>query len=91
MSDKPDPDETFVRFTGMKAAAIVEELPTLGGRMRFSGIAECVKEPHHELMADGHHRPVVGMKVIEVELGEVTPAPEGDPQLPYDANTEEIG
>lgn len=88
--EKQDTPETFVRFTGMKAAGIVNELPALGGRMKFSGIAECVKEPHHELMADGHHRPVVGMKVIEVELGEVTPAPEGDPKLPFNEGDEEL-
>lgn len=90
MTTSTDPDEVFVKFTGMKAAGILSQLPALGGRIAFSGIGEFKTELHHELMADGHHRPVVGVKVIEVELGEVSPAPEGDPALPFD-EAEEIG
>lgn len=80
--DQPEPD-TYVRFTGMKTAGEFPALPKLGDRQRFAVIAECVKEPHRELMADGRHRPVIGMKVIEVEPGEITPAPD-DPQLALD-------
>ncbi|GJF06565.1 hypothetical protein [Pseudonocardia sp. D17] len=85
------PPETFVRFTGMKAAGDFDTLPALGDRQSFTVLAECVKEPHHELMADGHRRPVIGMRVLEVEPGDVIPRPEGDPALPFDEDTEEIG
>lgn len=75
-----DFSDTFVRFTGMKAAGDFEKLPQLGDRWTFEVVAECNKEPHEELMADGHTRTVVGMKILDVSPGQIEPAPE-DPQL----------
>lgn len=74
--------ETFVRFRGMKSTG--EDVPAmaLGDHMRFSGVAECVQIAQ-EKRADGEERPVIGMRVLEVDLGEVTEAPK-DEQLPFD-------
>jgi hypothetical protein len=72
--------DTFVRFTGMKAAGEFDELPTLGDRWTFTVTAQCNKAAHEELMTDGHHRTVVGMKILDVAPGNIEPAPE-DPQL----------
>lgn len=80
--------EAYVRFRGMKAA---EEMPeiALGDVMKFSGIAECV-QLGTEKRADGEQRPVVGMRVVEVELGEITAAPK-DEQLPFEDDDAPLG
>lgn len=77
MSDVP---ETYVKFRGANASA---ENPGigLGDLVAFSGTAECV-QIGTEKRADGEQRPVVAVKVIEVDLGEITKAPD-DEQLPF--------
>lgn len=77
MTDAP---ETFIKFRGMKAAGETPDI-ALGDVMAFSGVAECV-QVGTEKRADGERRPVIGMRVMEVDLGEVTPAPK-DEQLPF--------
>lgn len=74
------PPEAYFNFKGMKASGEFDELPRLGDRMRFELVAECVDEPHLILMADGHRRRLIGMRVLSVEPGEITEAP-ADPQL----------
>ncbi|OJY47630.1 hypothetical protein [Pseudonocardia sp. 73-21] len=74
--------ETFVKFRGMKSTG--ENVPeiALGDIMTFSGSAECVQIAT-EKRADGEERPVIGMRVMEVDLGSVSPAPK-DEQLPFE-------
>lgn len=71
MTDGP---KIYIKFRGMNAAG--EDLPTpqLGDIMDVSVKAECVSVAT-EKRADGERRPVIGMKVIEVEPGEITKAP----------------
>jgi hypothetical protein len=73
--------DTYIKFRGMKAAT--NEIPevSLGDMQTFTVTAECV-QTGTEKRADGEERPVIGMKVMEVELGEITPAPKDD-QLPF--------
>lgn len=78
-----EPKKSYVRFTGMKTSGEFAKLPQIGERWRFEVLAECVKEPHNERMADGHLRPVVGMQVLEVTPGDIEEAPE-DPQRTFD-------
>ncbi|TAK32293.1 MAG: hypothetical protein EPO40_02920 [Myxococcaceae bacterium] len=87
----PTPDSTpegYVKFRGMQAAAMTPDI-ALGDLMRFSGLAECV-QLGTEKRADGEQRPVVGMRVVEVELGEITAAPK-DEQLPFEDDDTTIG
>ena len=79
--------ETFVRFRGMKSAG--EDVPTLalGDVLDFTGRAECVSIGT-EKRADGEQRPVIGMRVMEVDLGDVTPAPK-DEQLAFNEDDDQ--
>lgn len=71
--------EKFVKFNGTNASVEAPEVVKLGDRIEFSG-AGVVSFIGDELRGDGEERPVLTLKVQEVELGDVSPAPE-DPQL----------
>lgn len=73
--------ETYVKFRGTNASVEDPEIG-LGDRVTFTGLGRCVGTGTEE-RADGEQRPVVTVKVEEVELGDVTKAPKGD-QLPFD-------
>ncbi|QJY46682.1 hypothetical protein [Pseudonocardia broussonetiae] len=73
--------ETYVRFRGTNAS--VDKLDIgLGDRVEFTASGECVAIGT-EKRADGEERPVVTVKVDEVELGDVTEGSR-DEQLPFD-------
>lgn len=78
--------ETYVKFRGMKAAAEGLPVPGLGDIQTFNVTAECVSVGT-EKRADGEQRPVIGMRVVEVEPGEITEAPK-DEQLPFTEDDE---
>lgn len=82
MTDAP---ETYIKFRGMKAAAEGIPTPDLGDIQTYTVTAECV-QVGTEKRADGEKRPVIGMRVVEVEPGEITPAPK-DEQLPFNEET----
>lgn len=84
MTDGP---ETYIKFRGMKAAADGLPVPDLGDVQTFSVTAECVSVGT-EKRADGEKRPVIGMRVMEVEPGEITKAPT-DNQLPFEDDDED--
>jgi hypothetical protein len=75
-----DTPETYIKFRGANASA---ENPgiQLGDRVEFTGIGECVSVAT-EKRGDGEQRPVIAVKVLEVDLGEITKAPT-DEQLPF--------
>lgn len=75
---------TYYSFRGMKAAdeSGTVDPPELGDIQEFVVTAECVGEGI-ELRADGERRPVLKMKVTDVQLGKVSPAPKTD-QLPFE-------
>lgn len=75
-----DDQPTYVSFTGMKTAAEFAEFPKMGDRQTFIVIAECRKPRHFQLMEDGQVRPLMTMKVVDIQAGEITKAP-ADPQL----------
>jgi hypothetical protein len=66
--------ETYIKFRGMKAAAEDMPVPGLGDVQAFTVTAECVSVGT-EKRADGEQRPVIGMRVMEVDPGEITKAP----------------
>lgn len=81
--DNPD---MAVKFIGMSAA--VQNPPAIGDVQTFTVTARCVGDGRDERQSGG----VVGyrkMRVLEVEAGEITPAPEGDPVLPFDTAADE--
>jgi hypothetical protein len=80
--------ETYVKFNGANAAT---ENPgiELGDRVAFSGVGECVSVGI-EKRGDGERRPVVKVKVLDVELEEITKPPR-DEQLPFDEDTPALG
>lgn len=79
--------ETYVRFRGTNAS--VEKLEIgLGDRVEFTASGECVAIGT-EKRADGEERPVVTVKVDEVDLGDVTERPVDD-QLPFKDDADEI-
>lgn len=72
--------ESYVTFRG--AAAKIEELKAeLGDRVEFSGVGE-VTHVGTEKREDGERRPIVKIKVLEVDVDGVAPAPK-DEQLPF--------
>jgi hypothetical protein len=77
-TDAPD---TYVKFRGANAST---ENPgiELGDRVEAIVIGECVAVGT-EKRGDGERRPVVSVKVVDVELGAVTKPPKED-QLPFD-------
>jgi hypothetical protein len=75
--------ETFYRFRGASTATEDDAAVDLGDRRTITLQAECVAVGT-EMRADGERRPVISMRVLEVEFGDVTPAPVDD-QLPLDA------
>lgn len=77
-----DGTKTFMKFRGMNAIGEDLTIPALGDIQTFTVTAECVSTGT-EKRADGEKRPVIGMRVIEVEPGAITPAPK-DEQLPFD-------
>lgn len=80
--------DTYVTFNG--ATASVDDLKIdLGDRVKFSGYGECVKVGT-EKRADGEQRPVVTIKVEDVEVGDIDPAPIED-QLPFDEAADDLG
>lgn len=85
--DVPDTVDAYVKFRGMQSTEGSPEV-SLGDLMKFSGVAECVAIGT-EKRADGEQRPVIGMRVMEVDLGPVTKA-SVDEQLPFndDADAE---
>lgn len=79
--------ETYVRFRGTNAS--VEKLEIgLGDRVEFTASGECVAIGT-EKRADGEERPVVTVKVDEVDLGDVTERAVDD-QLPFNDDADEI-
>jgi hypothetical protein len=80
--------ETYVKFNGANAAADNPGIE-LGDRVVFSGVGECVGVGI-EKRGDGERRPVVKVKVLDVELGEITKPPR-DEQLPFDEDTPALG
>lgn len=86
--DTPKP-QPYVKFRGMKAADGVPDDIALGDVQEFTGRAECV-HIGTEKRADGEQRPVIGMRVLDVELGDVTPAPR-DGQLALDEDDTPLG
>jgi hypothetical protein len=88
--DKPEKKPAVhVKFVGMQTSGEFDQLPEIGGTQEFRILARCVSAPHGKLMADGHVRTEVGMKVLEVDPGVIEPAPEGDPMLPLDGGEPE--
>lgn len=84
LTEQPAPahqPETYLKFRGMKASGNLPTIPELGDVQTYTVTAECVAVGT-EKRADGERRPVIGMKVLEVEPGDIEKAPEGDPQLP---------
>jgi hypothetical protein len=73
--------ETYVKMRGANASVNDPQI-TLGDRVEFSGMGECVAVGT-EKRADGEERPVVTIKVEEVDLGDVTKPPKDD-QLPFE-------
>lgn len=85
---KPDKQpDAYVKFRGMQAAEQSIDV-ALGDHVQFSGTAECV-QIGQEKRADGEQRPVIGMRVMEVELGPVSKAPV-DEQLPFTDDADEV-
>jgi hypothetical protein len=80
--------EAYIKFRGMRAAS-GDVRPGLGDVVAFTGTAECV-QVGEEKRADGEQRPVIGMRVLDVELGDVTPAPR-DGQLALDEDDTPLG
>lgn len=78
--------ETYVRFRGTNASVDTLDI-ALGDRVQFTASGECV-HIGTEKRADGEQRPVVTVKVDEVELGDVTEAEKVD-QLPFDASDDD--
>lgn len=79
--------DTYITFNGANAS--VEKAPDigLGDRVDFSGFGECVRVAT-EKRSDGEQRPVITIKVAEVDLGDISPAPKDD-QLPFDETPED--
>lgn len=80
---------THVKFTGMSLNAL-DMAVDIGDEMDLKVRARC-SASGREARKDGEIRDVARMEVLEIEPGEITPAPEGDPTLPYDEDAEEIG
>lgn len=83
-----DTTETFVKFNGASASVEKPDIQ-LGDIVEFTGMGECVRVAT-EKRSDGERRPVITVKVGEVELGEVVKAPK-DEQLPFDEDTPTLG
>jgi hypothetical protein len=81
--------EVYIKFRGMKAGADDIAVPELGDIMEFAVTAECVSVGT-EKRADGERRTVIGMRVMEVEPGEISKAPTDD-QLPFNDDADELG
>lgn len=80
--------ETYVKFRGANASAADPGI-SLGDRVTFTGVGECVSVAT-EKRGDGEQRPVVAVKVAEVQLGEIVKAPTDD-QLPFDEDIPALG
>lgn len=80
---------TYVKFNGANASVDDDPEIELGDVVRFSGMGECIKVSR-EIRGDGERRPVITVKVGDIELGEVIPAPKED-QLPFDEDAPALG
>lgn len=79
--------ETFIKFRGTSASVEDPDIG-LGDHVEFSGSGKCVAVGTEE-RADGEQRPTVTVKVEEIDLGDVSPAPKDD-QLPFDEDDEPV-
>lgn len=77
--------DTYVKFRGTNASVENPEIG-LGDYVEFKGSGRCVGVGTEE-RADGEQRPTVTVKVEEIDLGDVSPAPKDD-QLPFDQGDE---
>lgn len=80
---------TYVKFNGANASLDDDPEIDLGDVVRFTGIGECVKVGR-EKRGDGERRPVITVKVGDVELSEVMKAPKED-QLPFAEDAPALG
>lgn len=79
--------ETYIRFRGANASVENPEVG-LGDRVEFSGYGRCVFDGTEE-RGDGEKRPVLAIKVEEVEIGDVSKEPK-DGQLSLVADDTEL-
>lgn len=77
-----------VKFTGMSGSALSDPAQ-LGDHQTFVVTAVCVGSGK-ELRKDGEVREVRKMEVVDVEFGEITPAPR-DGQLALDEDDTPLG
>lgn len=83
-----DGTETFVKFNGASASVESPDI-ALGDVVKFSGMGECVRVAT-EKRSDGERRPVITVKVGDVELAGVIKAPKED-HLPFGEDAPALG